>query len=227
MAYTLPVPQTAFVGCVAAVVLLAGVARSVAADVEQREYLTYIDGRKAGEYHMTITPQDDGSVSMTGKANVNVGFLLVRYTYAYRGTEVWKDGRLQRFDSATNDNGTRYTVSAAADGDGLRVQVNGQPRTGRADAWVTTYWHLPPAAQRNQELSLLDGDTGRDLTATLAYVGAEQVNVAGQTVECGHYRLTGQVVNVDLWYDAQERLVRQEWMEDRHKAVLQLTGVRR
>lgn len=223
MALTLSLSHAAFVGC-ATVLLLAGAARS--ADVEVRDYQTYIDGRKAGDYHMTITGQDDGSVSMAAQANVNIRVLLVRYTYDYRGTEVWKGGRLVRFDSTTNDNGSRYTVSAAADGDGLRVRVNGRERTGRADTWLTTYWHLPPAAQRGQALPLLDADSGRDLTGTLGYVGAEQVNVAGQMTDCAHYRVTGSV-NVDLWYDAQERLVRQEWMEDRHKAVLQLVGVRR
>src|SRR5690242_1481713 len=102
MALTLSLPPAALVGCAATVLLLAGVARSAAADVEVRDYLTYIDGRKAGEYHMTITGQDDGSVSMAAQANVNIRVLLVRYAYDYRGTEVWKGGRLQRFDSATN-----------------------------------------------------------------------------------------------------------------------------
>jgi hypothetical protein len=41
-----------------------------------------------------------------------------------------------------------------------------------------------------------------------------------------HYRLTGKM-NIDLWYDGSERLVRQEWLEQGHKTVVELIRVRR
>jgi hypothetical protein len=203
---------------------LADLPRLAAADSEVRDYVNYVDGKRAGNYRMTITNQD-GAVTMTAQADINVRIFLVPYKYTYRGTEVWKGGRLLQLESRTNENGKQYAVSAVADQNGLQVKVNGQQERHFApDVWTTTYWQLPNANARNGLLPLLDADTGRDLNATLQYVGPSQISVAGQVQNCTHYRLSGGV-QVELWYDAQERLVHQEWVEDNHKAVLDLVRV--
>jgi hypothetical protein len=210
----------------AGVLLFAGFARA-ANDSEVRDFTTFIDGKQAGDYQMTITSQDDGSVTMTGRANIDIRVLVVgRYRYTYNGTEIWKDWRLVRFESSCNDNGKEFQVSAAPDAEGLRVKANGREHVARADAWPTTYWRLPDRKLRNQALALLEADTGKDLEGTLEYVGLEQVSIAGQMVRCAHYRLTGGV-HQDLWYDGTERLVRQEWVEDGRKVLLQLSALRR
>jgi hypothetical protein len=215
------------VSLLAAVVLvLAALSRAGAADAEVRQFNNYIGGKYAGDYRMTITGQDDGTVTMDGVAKADIRILLVRYTYSYRGREVWKDGRLLRFDSSCNDNGKAFTVTAVAEPTGLRVTVNNRQRVSPLNAWVTTYWRLPEAASRGSELPLLDADSDRDLKGTLQYVGESQVPIAGQLQNCTHYRVTGDV-QVDLWYDASERLVRQEWVEQNQRVVLQLAKVER
>jgi hypothetical protein len=212
--------------CLGAALLAPFAAR--AADVEVRDFVIWVDGKRGGEYHMTINRQDDGSVSMTGQADVSLSFFVVKkYIYTYRGTEGWsKDGVLTSFSSTANDDGKEYTVTAVPDGNGLRVKVNGQEKMSRADVWLTTYWRLPLPSQRNGAVPLLDADTGRDINATLQYVGVSPVNFAGQAQNYARYRLSGGV-QVDLWYDATERLVREEWIEDGHKSVLELVRVRR
>ncbi len=200
-----------------------------AADTEVREFSVSVDGKRAGQYTMTITRQDDGSSRMTAAAEIRLSFLagLKTYTYAFGGTEVWaKDGRLLRLESNSNDDGKRFTVLATAEGKELRVRVNGQERTTRPDVWVTTYWRLPGADQRNQAIALLDADTGKDIVARLQYVGPAQVNVAGQMQNMAHWRLSGGA-QVELWYDGAERLVREEFVEDGHRTVLELTQIRR
>jgi hypothetical protein len=155
---------------------------------------------------------------------VAVNFFLVRYRYTYSGTEVWKNGRLQQLRSITNDDGKNFDVMAWPDGEGLRVRVNGRERTTRADVWTTTYWKLADSRFRNQAVPLLDADTGRDINAALKYVGEESINVAGQPQKCNHYRLAGGV-QVDLWYDSQDRLVHQDFIEDGHRTRLELVRV--
>src|SRR5207253_660929 len=159
-----------------------------------------------------------------GQVDVHVRFaLVVNYKYTYRGTETWKDDRLFRLDSTCDDDGQRYTVHAEADGNRLRVTVNGAERAVRPDVWTTSCWRLPPAQYRNAALVLLDADTGREIAGRLQYVGTSKVDVAGQTQECVHYRVTGGT-KLELWYDAQERLVRQESQEQGHATVLQIIG---
>jgi hypothetical protein len=201
-----------------------GAARLNAAETEARAYSVLIDGRPAGAYHSSISTEKDGTVTMIGKADIKVSFLIFSYKYSYQGTEVWKDGRLQRFSSSCDDDGKRYTVSAAAENGVMKVKVNGEEHTASADVWVTSYWRLPDAKFCNHELPLLDGDTGKNIAAKLQQIGNEKVAVAGREVPCTHHRLTGGV-QIDLWYDGQDRLVREEFVEDGHRTVLQLTSV--
>jgi hypothetical protein len=206
-------------------VLLGGAAR--AAELETRDFALRVDGKPAGQAHMTIHKQDDGTTQVSCDTDVEVRILVVKkYTYSYRGREVWKDGRLQRFASRTDDDGKQFTVSAAAEEGGLRLKVNGEERLVSADSWLTSYWTLPQPKLRDGAIPLIDADTGRDLECRLQFIGAEDVPVAGRVQKANHYRLTGKV-QVDLWYDGAERLVRQDWVEEGHRTLLELVRVRR
>ncbi len=52
------------------------------------------------------------------------------------------------------------------------------------------------------------------------------MSVSGKPHRCQHFRVTGENLLVDLWYDSDGRLVRQESMEDGHRTVLDLLSVR-
>jgi hypothetical protein len=209
------------------ILALSGASRAAAADKEVREFTTLIDRKPAGNYRMTISTDEQGNVTMEGNATISLSIFRIKtYSYSYQGTEVWKDGRLMKFSSVTNDDGKKYTVSGKAEQEGFRVTVNDRERITRGDVWVTTYWRLPDAKFRGQALALLDADTGSDLGGTLQYVGIEALTIANQQVNCAHYRLTGGVT-VDFWYDGSDRLVHQEWVEDRHRVVLHLTSISR
>jgi hypothetical protein len=214
-------------GLLTVALALVFVASSAAAEVEVRTFTVTVDGSRAGEYLMTIAGKADGTVTMTAQADVRVKVIVVTaYSYSYHGTEVWKDGRLQRFDSTATENGKNYAVTAVAEGEQLRVKVNGQERMTRPDVWVNTYWRLPDAKFRNQNVPVLGCDYGLDNNCKLEFLGDEQIRIAGQTQKCSHYRIQTAAPH-DLWFDGQERLVRQEWVSDGHRTVIELSGVRR
>jgi hypothetical protein len=212
---------------VGVVALIAGSGGASAANIEFRDFTVSVDGKGAGEYRMTITAQDNGTLVMTGKANVTVRKYFLTYTYSYSGVEVWQGKRLLRLESTANDNGKPYTLKAVAEGSALRVEANGQQRSSRPDVWTTTYWQLPEPRFRNGPVPLLDADTGRAIDGRMQNVGATQIQVAGAVQNCPHYRITGDKLQVDVWYDTQERMVRQESLEDGHLTVLELAGLRR
>jgi hypothetical protein len=202
-------------------------AEARAEGVETRDFATTIDGASVGQYRMTITKKDDGSLTMAGEASIKVtklGFTV--YHYTYRGTEVWSDGRLVRFESSTDDDGTKYNVNALVEKNGLRLKVNGDERMVRPDVWITSYWQLPEARRRDKSLPLLDADEGKTLNGAMRSIGTEQITVAGQACNCAHYRITGPNT-VDAWFDGQDRLVRQEWEEKGHKVQMVMTRVKR
>jgi hypothetical protein len=208
--------------------VLIGSSRAVAAEKETRNFNITIDGKQAGSYVMKITKEDDGGLKMAGTANVKVRMaILFTYKYSYQGTEVWKDGRLTKLTSVSNDDGKHFEVAAWVDGNLLRLNANGEETTAAADVWTTTYWQLPGAKYRNGSVPLLDADTGRRIDGTMKHVGTEQLVIRQQRQNCEHYKVTGDNIDVDVWYDAQERLVRQESVEEGHRSVLTLTSLER
>jgi hypothetical protein len=201
-----------------------------AAKTESRDYAISVDGKPAGAYTMTLTRSEDGAVTVSCQAEVHVTKLVFHYTYTYRGTEVWKDGRLQRLSSTCNDDGKHFTVNAQAGPSGVQVTVNGMPHVARPDVWTTSFWRLPDAQLRTPSVPLLDADTGRDMAGTYQSLGVARLTVAGEVKNCAHYRVlyrTPTPVTADLWYDENERLAHQESVEDGHRTVLDLVRVRR
>jgi len=204
-------------------------AQAGAGNVEHREFSLRVDNKPAGNYEMVITAHDDGTTVVSCVAKVEVRKILgiYKYTYNYRGTETWQGPRLMRLESSTNDNGTRLTVIAVAEGNWLRVKVNDQERMSRPDVWTTSYWRLPEAKFRNGGVPLLDADTGRAIDGEVRYVGINALVIGGQKQNCPHYHVTGKGIDVEVWYDAQERMVRQECVEQGVRTVFELTGLRR
>jgi len=197
-----------------------------AADIETRDFAVFVGSKAAGEVHMTIHKQDANTTSVRVDTDIKVQQGLLTYKYSFRGVEVWKDRRLVRLESTTDDNAKRYAVAAASDGKEIKVKSNGVEISTKPETWSSTYWTLPELKLRENNLTILDADNGKLLEAKLAYVATEKHKIAGQEVSLNHYRLTGSV-NVDLWYDGHDRLVRQEWTEQGHKAILILVRVRR
>jgi hypothetical protein len=207
--------------------LVAAAGPACAAEKETRDFTVTIDRKPAGKFSMTIARQDDGTVSVAVAANVRVSYLVYKYHYSYQGTEVWKNGRLLSLNSNSYDNGKSYLVAVTGESDALRVRVNGTEHKSRPDAWTTTYWHSPDPRFRNQKVPLLDADTGKDIISTLQFLGTDRIRVVGQDQDCSHYRIVGGGLQVELWYDPQERLVRETSIEDGHPTIMDLAQIRR
>ena len=203
--------------------LLAIGGQARAADVETRIFTVGVDGKKAGDYQLTISRLADGSLATSAASDVRVTILAIPvYTYTYRGREVWKGGRLQHFESSGKEKGKEFAIRADADGSTLRVVANGVERRTRPEVWMTSCWQLPEARYRNREVLLLGCDTGADVQGHLQFVASESIKVAGQMQTCAHYRVMKDVVH-DVWYDGQERMVRDEWVSSGHRTVVEMT----
>jgi hypothetical protein len=202
-----------------------GMARASAAAAETRVFTVLVDGKPAGEFRLAVRTADDGTETATAAASVQVRYLLLSYRYTYRGTEVWKAGRLQRFEAASEENGKKHAVTAVAAENSLRVTADGVARSVRPDVWPTTYWRMP-AAKVDQAVVLLDADTGEAQPARIDSVGPARLTIAGTATDCTRLHVAGPTP-ADLWYDARGRLVGQETVEDGHKTVLMLREIQR
>jgi Family of unknown function (DUF6134) len=210
------------------VAVIAVPARAAVPETEIREFAIQIGGTSSGQFVMKITKQDDGVESVQSQANTTFKHFLGTYTYSFKGTEHWKNGRILRLDSSCNDDGKKFEVSATAGPQALQLKVNGKERTCNLDAWTTTYWKLPDARFHNNTITLLDADTGKEFLAQLKYVGQEGIAIAGKNQTCYHFQVTGGPTSpCDLWFDGQHRLVRQEFTDQGKKVLFVLTSIKR
>jgi uncharacterized protein DUF6134 len=198
-----------------------------ASEVEVREFSIQVGGKSAGQCVMTMTKEKDGTETMSAKANVRIKILLANYVFTCESAEVWRNGRLSQMQSKTDDNGKKVDVSVSANGEGLRVLVNGKEQPSRPEIWPSSYWRLADAKFHNNPVWILEVDTGKESARRLEYVGVEPVTLGGRQQNCHHYRVTGGPSPIDLWYDGQLRLVRQLFTEDGHRTEFLLTGLRR
>src|SRR5262249_36048459 len=115
---------------VGAAICFLGESRVSAAEKETRTFAIKIDNQAAGTYQMTLSRPDERTVVVDCRAEVSISKLLIyNYKYSYQGTEFWRDGRLVRLSSKSNDDGNLCEVLAQTNGDALRVRVNGKDHT--------------------------------------------------------------------------------------------------
>jgi hypothetical protein len=201
--------------------------RAGAAETEVRQFNVSVDGKASGKYTMKLTQGDDGVLTVVCEAQVKVKVALVTaYHYDLTAIEEWKDGRLVRLRSRCDDDGKKYEVTATAGERGLDVKVNGRAKTVRADAYLTTACCLPDAKRRDGDLPLMEADNGQEIDGKIREVSSGPMNVVGESVNVTRYRLTSLVAH-DVWYDGAGRQVRQEWTEDGHKTVLELSSIKK
>lgn len=195
---------------------------------EVREYTVQVDGKPVGNTQLTITDRNDGTTVVQNRANVQVKFIIT-YSYSYQGTEVWNKAQLLQLRGQCDDNRKRFNVQANYDPNNKQIQVsgsNGEYATPD-DTWSTSYWRLPDAKLFNQGVRIIDADRGKLIQGQLQYVGTEQRQIAGKDMKTYHFRVTGKDQPIDLWYDVHHRLVRQEFVELRHRTVIEMTNIQR
>jgi hypothetical protein len=113
-------------------------------------------------------------------------------------------------------------------GQELRVRVNGKNASAmRPDVWTSSYWKLADKKFHNNQVPILDADSGTVNNGQLQYVGTETLKVGAKAEECFRFRVTGIPVPIDLWFDRFHRLVRQEFTESGHKTIVQLLPIQR
>jgi hypothetical protein len=192
---------------------------------QTRSYSISIDGTRRGSSKAEFR-SGNGIVWIQSESEIRINYLVYRYNYTSSGTEIWKDGRVSAFENTADYNGTLYTVKGTSTPRGLQITTNGATSLVSPEVWDTSYLLLPDRLARNEPATvvLLDSDKGRLMSGKIQFVGEETLTVAEGQKPCTHYRIGGDV-QVDVWFDASRRMVRQESHERGHKVRFELLSV--
>lgn len=141
------------------------------------------------------------ALSVATRIEVEIRILGVKlFELRHNGTEVWADGRLQKFDSETLDDDSKFFVVGRAEADGFRMTNRKAVEMAPADIMVASYW-TPEIARRRQ---LIDPQRGRVKEQQLLGKDIVKVSVGSTTVDATRYTISG-VSNGWVAYDDRGR----------------------
>ena len=188
---------------------------------ETREFEVLVRDKPVGHSRVRISDMEDGTTVAAMDLDVTMNVLVYTYRYEFHGRETWQQDRMVSVDNRATDGGKALSLRAQVRPQGSVVEIKDGPgRSGPSFLMTTNYWRLPPPAAG--KFSILESDNGKVYVVELERVGPDEVVVENQKLPCTRYRLAGDTA-ADLWFDARNRLVRQQTVEQGHATELRLT----
>lgn len=155
-----------------------------------------LDDQEIGSHRYTLEPAGPGFV-LRSEAQFDVKLLFITaYRYAHEAVERWQDGCLQSLASRTDTNGELVAVTAEAAGGSLAVARPDGRDVHPGCVMSFAYWD-PRILEAER---LLNSQTGELVPVRVTPRGPETVPVRGEWRVASRYRLSGQDLQIDLWY---------------------------
>ncbi len=152
------------------------------------------DGNKIGTDVIDIdTEGDTTTVKFVTQISVTAAFIEL-YHFDHSAVETWTGGQFVSYKAETNDNGTKYNISAMAAGGKLELTVNGQQIELSQIALPTTLWNKNFVTSTQ----MIEADKGTLLSVKVKDVGDEVIELNGAQVHAHHYKITGDYSR-DVW----------------------------
>ena len=157
-------------------------------------------GKDIGDHSYKFSGSEN-SYSVKVSTNIVVKVPLIKltaYSFQHDSVETWKNGKLQKLSSTTNDDGTPNKVNSGASS-------------------------ILPASLWNEDIVkskiLLNTVNGKKMSIRAADLGSEAVTTKKGKVTAEHYRISGELER-DLWYDANGDLARVSFKADDGSTVI-------
>jgi hypothetical protein len=187
---------------IAALACAASAARAAPPATGRLDFAVIRGDEQIGRHEMLFRHEGDAlSVDVRTRVAVKVLFVTA-YRFEHDGQELWRDGRLVRLDTKTDDDGAKHELHAKADGAGLEVSADGRKETLDPGILPASLWN-EGVVRAGKLLNTLDG---RVMAVRVEDLGPETVSVHAKPVAARHYRISGELER-DVWYDADSVLV--------------------
>ena len=130
---------------------------------------------------------------------------IVFYKYYVKGTEVYKDGVLMKFNSKTDQNGKeKYVNMKLESGEYI---IDGSSYKGKApvDYLLGTWWNHS-ITKADAQISAV---SGRIIKQKVTFLGKETIEIGSKTYNALHFNFSStdeklgkdKKLNTDVWYD--------------------------
>jgi len=172
-------------------------------DGESWRFRVYLDDREIGYHHFHLAA--NGEIrQLRSVADFEYRLLFVKlFDYEHENRETWTGDCLQRIESHTDANGTRFRLEGQRRPDGFQVDGSAGEQTLPDCVMSFAYWN--PAFLRQERL--LNSQDGEYLEVEVSQPVAEWLQVRGERRPAVRYRVQAGELSLDLWYSTDD-----EWL---------------
>jgi len=169
------------------------------------EFDIYRNNKQIGKHIFSFSRSDN---KLLVKSNINFEikkFGVVLYKYRAEGTEIFKDGKLIKFNSTTKQNKKKKYVNLELVED--EYIINGSSYNGKApeEFELGTWWNHSIVKAKAQ----ISAVSGRIIQQKVYFIGEEILELNGKTYNTLHFNFSStdkkldknKKLNTDIWYE--------------------------
>ncbi len=169
------------------------------------EFDIYRNNKHIGK-HIFSFKKSDNDIEIESEINFQIKKLgVVLYKYHVKGTEYYKDGKLIKFNSKTNQNGKEKYVNLKAEGNDLIIDGSSFKGKVSQEYLLGTWWNHSIVNAPAQ----ISAVSGRIIKQKVTFLGKEEIKVGNKTFNTLHFNFSStdkklkknKKLNTDVWYD--------------------------
>ena len=169
------------------------------------EFDIYRNNKHIGKHFFSFEIVD-GNLAVKSEINFKIKkFGVVLYKYHVKGTEIYKDGKLVKFNSKTDQNSKLKYVNLTLEND--EFLIDGSSYKGKApqEYLLGTWWNHSITKAKAQ----ISAVSGRIIKQKVTFLGKETINLGGKKYNTLHFNFSStdkklnkdKRLNTHVWYD--------------------------
>ena len=176
-------------------------------DLNRIEFDIYRNKNHIGK-HIFSFKRSEGQLAIESEINFEIKkFGIVLYKYHVNGTEIYKDGKLIKFNSKTNQNGKEKYVNIKLEGDEYIIDGSSYQGKTPTNFLLGTWWNHSIVEAKAQIRAV----SGRIIEQKVTFLGKETIKLGDKSYETLHFNFSStdkklakdKKLNTDVWYDEQ------------------------
>ena len=150
------------------------------------EFDIYRNNKHIGK-HIFSFKKSDNEIAVESEINFQIKKLgVVLYKYHVKGTEYYKDGKLIKFNSKTNQNGKEKYVNLKAEGKNLIIDGSSFKGKVSEDYLLGTWWNHSIVKAPAQ----ISAVSGRIIKQKVTFLGKEEIKFGNKTFKTLHFNFS-------------------------------------
>ena len=174
-------------------------------DLKRIEFDIYRNNKHIGEHIFSFAKSNE-QISIESKINFIIKkFGIVLYKYHVKGKEVYKDGKLIKFNSRTDQNGKeKYVNLELENGEFI---INGSSFKGKTPTnYLLGTWWNHSIVEAEAQISAV---SGRIINQKVTFLGKETIKIGNKNYKTLHFNFSStdkklkkdKKLNTDVWYE--------------------------